>query len=502
MTRQKEIIKIKEEVLELKNITQQLVKGNLDIANNLDSYQLLGDLANDINRIGMAFNSYINEISHVLSHLSSGNMAVSFTKDMDYQGDFLPIKNALYKIRHSLNQSFEEINLLSDDVDKLCSQVDNGSNQIAKNAVEQAQLITNLTNTIYQITEQTTKNTIQVRQAAENLNEIQNEAHTGSSYMEQMIESIMKVQSSSQDISGIIAIISDMAEQSKLLALNAAIEAARAGESGRGFSVVAKEVAVLAEKSAQAVKQTTGLIEHSIVTAEKSALIANKTSMSFRSIQNSIDSVSVLCTDVAEVSEVQVKHLRNTSEIITDISGVVQNNAAYAQENCAGVANLAGLSANLKKVMTRYRLKGQAAPVVNENRDNKLDRSFLEELFAKLDQVADGKDIDSVLEDIVRGQKDFECLYVIDSLGYQLSHTIMNPCLAIEQDENFKPALPGDYHGSKRYFRQAIKSPSEWYTSFEYISTATGGLCKTLSYAYQGSNNRAYVICIDLICHF
>lgn len=78
----------------------------------------------------------------------------------------------------------------------------------------------------------------------------------------------------------------------------------------------------------------------------------------------------------------------------------------------------------------------------------------------------------------------------------------MNPELLVEQDENFKPAMPGDYYGRKKYFRQAIKNPDEWYTSLEYISTATGGLCKTLSYSYSNKDQQRYVICIDLICRF
>ena len=502
MRRHKEIEKISEEILDLKNSTNQLVDGNLDISINTQNYFLLGDLAGDINQISMAFNSYINEISHVLSHLSSGNMAVTFTKDINYQGDFLPIKNALNKIRHSLNQSFEEINRLSSEVDILCSQVEDGSAHIAKNASEQAELINDLTSTLHQITEQTTSNTKNVKLAAKNINAIQEEALTGSDYMEEMLAAMQKVQASSNDISGIIAIISDMAEQSKLLALNASIEAARAGESGRGFSVVAREIGILAQKSADAVKQTTGLIENSMLTAEESAQIANKTSVSFRSIQSSIDSVSKLCSDLADASEIQTNKLMSTAAIITDISDSVQKDAAYAQENSAGAANLAVLSSDLKKVMSRYRLKSQKTLPTKGNQNNKIDIGSLDQLFKELYQVAGVEDIDPILEKIIREQKDFECLYVLDSQGYQLSHTIMNPYLEIEQDENFKPALPGDYHGSKRYFRQAIKSKGEWFTSFEYISTATGGLCKTLSYAFEGCDRKPFVICIDLICHF
>lgn len=503
MRKHREVVKITEEALELINSTHQLVNGNLDISINTADYNLLGNLAEDVNHISIAFNGYVNEISHILSHLSAGNMAVSFTKNINFKGDFLPIKNALHKIRHSLNSSFEEINLLSGEVDKLCAQVESGSSEIAKNATEQAELINDLTNTIYEITEQTTNNAVNAKSAADSVNKIQIEAKTGSSYMDQMLVSIHEVKTSSDDIADVVTMISGIAAQTKLLALNAAIEAARAGDSGKGFSVVANEVGILAARSTEAVAKTTKLIENSISTAEASVVIANRTSDSFRSIQSSINSVTKLCTDIAEVSEIQAESLKNTSKIITDISAVVQNNAAYAQENCAVATNLAELSTDLKKVMTRFRLKNQVASGSLECKNiNKIDDELLSRMFLKLKKVSTVDSIDSVLEEIIKNQKDFECLYVIDGNGYQVSNTIMNPEILVEQDENFKPAMPGDFYGTKKYFRQAMKARQEWYTSYEYISTATGGLCKTLSCSYEGTDQQTYVVCVDMICSF
>lgn len=503
MRKQKETNKIKEEAAAILESTNQLVNGNLDISVSQCDISVLSELADDINKISLTFNGYINEISHILAHLSAGNMAVSFTKEVNYQGDFLPIKNALHKIRHSLNSSFEEINSLADEVDRISSQVEDGATQIAENATNQANLINDLTGTIYNITEQTTNNAQNAKLASHNVNDIHNEAEVGDRYMEQMLESIQKVQSSSQDISEVITLISGLAEQTKLLALNAAIEAARAGESGKGFSVVATEVRNLADKSAEAVAQTTKLIGNSVKTAQESVDIAYKTSESFKTINTSITNVTKLCTDIAKVSEVQAESLRSTSSIITNISGVVQNNAAYSQENCALATSLSELSSNLKKVMTRYRLRNQNNTNITYNNGlETMDHGYLKNLFSKLKSASGAEEIDAVLETSIKSQEDMECLYVIDGTGKQYSHTIMNPQIEIEQEENFKPAMPGDYHGAKKYFRKAMKNPGEWYTSVEYISTATGGLCKTLSCTYEGRDGQTYLICIDIICKF
>lgn len=502
MRRQKELSIIMDEASDLVNHTQKLAGGNLDIAVDTCEFKFLGRLATDMNGIGKTFQGYIDEISHILSHLSAGNMAVSFTKDMSYQGDFMPIKNALHKIRHSLNSSFDEINALTTELDKLCTQVERESTQTADNASDQALLINNLDETIQQINEQTAHNAANAKAASDSINDIRSEISISSDYMEQMMTAMQEVKVSSDDISRIIIMISELAGQSKLLALNAAIEAARAGEAGKGFTVVANEVGILAEKSAEAVKQTTKLITNSMEAVDASVTITAKTADSFKNIRISVDSVTKLCVEIAEVSDIQAKELQNTASIISDISEKVRDNAASSQQNCIGAAELTEMSSRLKKVMSRYRLRSQAGKASQVLEENNLEDKLAAYILAELGKVDTSEGIDSLLEEVLKNRKNLECLYVIDGSGCQVSHTIMNPDIVIVQDENFRPAMPGDYHGNKKYFLQAVKQSGKWYTSYEYISTATGGLCKTLSCSYQGPGQDTYVICIDLICSF
>jgi len=503
MRRIQEIKKIREEALIIANSAHEIVKGNLDVQIDASHEMLLEELASDMNHISTTLNGYIEEISHVLSHLSVGNMAVAMSTKQNYEGDFVPIKNALHKIKNSLNYSFESIRDLSLNIDTTCSQMESASSIIAENATKQANLIADLTTTMYEITDKTTKNASNAEQTANCANEVMEEAKVGKEYMNQMLSSMLDVKVSSKDIYGIIEMIRGIATQTKLLALNASIEAARAGDSGKGFAVVANEVSLLANRSSEAVKKTTALITKNIQSVEESTHIANKTAESFTKIHTSIEKTALLSNGIAKLSKEQATHLKSTSDIISNISGVVQSNAAHAEESSAVASNLVTISSQLKDVLMQFRLKDQKSSyVVNESKDKEAAYQLFAVLTKRLQSVLSSQEIDQILDEVILSQNNVECFYVINHNGNQLSHTIMNPVIPVSLDSNFNPAMPGDYHGNKNYFHRAITLNHSLYTSYEYISAATGGLCKTFSCSYECENGETNVLCVDFIGRF
>jgi methyl-accepting chemotaxis protein/methyl-accepting chemotaxis protein-1 (serine sensor receptor) len=155
-----------------------------------------------------------------------------------------------------------------------------------------------------------------------------------------MVASMSAIQDSSQKVSKIIKTIDEIAFQTNILALNAAVEAARAGEAGMGFAVVADEVRNLAQRSAQAAKDTAALIEESIVKTQAGATKVEQVSGAIAGITESVEKVKGLVDEVSIASRQQAQGIDQVSQAIAQMEKVTQTTAATAEESAAASEEL------------------------------------------------------------------------------------------------------------------------------------------------------------------
>ena len=166
-----------------------------------------------------------------------------------------------------------------------------------------------------------------------------------------------QISACSGEIQHIIKTIDDIAFQTNILALNAAVEAARAGSAGKGFAVVADEVRNLAAKSADAVKETTELIEKTLHMVETGSGLTEVTQKSLISVVEGAGKVTGQIKVISDASQEQETAINHIKDSICQISTVIQSNSATSEESAAASEELAGQAQILKSLIGRFQLR-------------------------------------------------------------------------------------------------------------------------------------------------
>src|SRR5665213_3708132 len=214
------------------------------------------------------------------------------------------------------------------------------SQSLAHGASEQAVSLEQTSASSEQVNHMVQRNAKSSREAAEHTNDA-NRLLTGANQkLEQMLDSMRDISSSSERISKIIRVIDEIAFQTNILSLNAAVEAARAGEAGMGFAVVADEVRNLAQRCAQAAKDTTALIEESIAKSAGGKQKVDQVTGAIRSMTADSGKVKDLMDEMNMGSQEQTRGIAEVTKAITQMQQVTQQTAACAEEGAAAAEEL------------------------------------------------------------------------------------------------------------------------------------------------------------------
>jgi methyl-accepting chemotaxis protein len=230
------------------------------------------------------------------------------------------------------------------------AQVATASQKLAQEASEVASQIEETSAAAQLIASSARASAKEARNAANLMDTVDARVTDGNKTLAEMVESMGAITESSGRISKIIQVIDEIAFQTNILALNAAVEAARAGQAGMGFAVVADEVRTLAQRSADAARDTAALIEDSIAKSNDGSAKLQKVAAVIRGITENtghakkfIDAVSTACLQEA-------KDVDQISQAVTQMQRATQDTASFSEQSAAASEELSAQAKALNHI--------------------------------------------------------------------------------------------------------------------------------------------------------
>ncbi len=345
---------------EIGRLVQDIKAGDLSTRINMGDKQGFAKiLSSEINALTDVIENAFNDINRVMEAMSQGDLTSAITND--YQGVYAECKNNINGTLAKLSDFIIQIRDAADFMDSSSQEMASGNNNLSSRAEQQAASLEQTAASMEQLASTVRNNAENTQNANHGVNSASQLAQKGGDVVKSAIAAMQEINESSNKIAEIIGVIDEIAFQTNLLALNASVEAARAGEQGRGFSVVATEVRNLAQRSANAAKQSNDMIQISVQKVRAGTAFVNETGAALTEIVNSVAQVGEIVAEIANASSEQTAGIDQVNQAVAQMDDMTQQNAALAEQAAAGSIAMSEQSASMTKLLGFFKVNSKRA---------------------------------------------------------------------------------------------------------------------------------------------
>ena len=299
----------------------------------------------------------MNRLIDSIRHIAGGVLVKPI--EVDGSNEMGQLAESLRHLQGELMRTVGDVRNGANAIYSGASEIATGNNDLSSRTEQQAASLEETAASREQLTATVKQNAESARQASHLALSASETAQRGGKVVDNVVQTMRDISTSSQKIADIISVIDGIAFQTNILALNAAVEAARAGEQGRGFAVVAGEVRNLAQRSAQAAREIKSLIEDSVGKVDVGSTLVESAGETMAEIVSAVTRVTDIMGEIASASDEQSRGIDQVGLAVAEMDRVTQQNAALVEESAAAAAALEEQASRLTEAVAVFRIQQQ-----------------------------------------------------------------------------------------------------------------------------------------------
>jgi methyl-accepting chemotaxis protein len=332
------------------------------LAGALAALAVLGFTAWILRRLVRGITDPIARSVEAANDIADGRLDRRVDIDEKRRDEMAQLLGAMAAMQGNLTDLVRSVRSRAESVAAASEVLSSETGALSQRSEEQAASLEEAAASMEELSATVRENTTNARRANELARQAADAAAAGTAAVQRVVDTMDQISSSSKRISDIVGLIDSIAFQTNILALNAAVEAARAGEQGRGFAVVASEVRSLSQRCASAATEIKALIGTSVTQVEDGTKRVGEAGRSIEVLVDDVRKVSAIMGDIAGASAEQERGIGQVGQSVTQMDGVVQRNAAAAQESAATAERLRHDARELEEAVSRFRLGDEGTP--------------------------------------------------------------------------------------------------------------------------------------------